>query len=457
MPLSLKKQKKNQIQRNNLDQNAVSIVRRLSRAGFTAYLVGGCVRDILLDRTPKDFDIATDASPRQIRKLFRNAFIIGRRFKLALIRFGNKHIEVSTFRRSPLPDDDADNDKIGALYVYKDNLFGTPEEDAKRRDFTVNALFYDINASKIIDYTGGMRDLEKKLLRSIGDPNVRFREDPVRMLRAVLLSARLGFTIHSESTKAITRYRSEINQASKPRLFEEIMRLFTYNKSEEAFRLLWSTKLMNELLPEVDSFINHTGKKKSVFWNYLCALDSVELEEDEPNSPINNTSLRLATLLAPLFLYEISRKDIQELKNAEEISENLVDTVIVHPYSSGSWRIPRQICKDTSVLLASLLFYRDENIRQERYYRRHWFNTALYMWKIHAMATDDKSASDLIQSWEDGYNSYSEKVKTKRQGKDHPTKKRRKSNLKSGREDVKGDDNNGEDNAKYSRRRRRRK
>lgn len=396
----------------DIDPDVVSVLRRLNKAGFIAYLVGGGVRDLLLGRTPKDFDIATSASPNQIRNLFRNSFLIGRRFRLALIRFGNKQIETATFRRSPEPDEveGPDADAPGALYQEADNLFGTPEEDAKRRDFTVNALFYDVTSSKIIDYTGGLRDLSKKVLRSIGDPNIRFREDPVRMLRAVRLSARLDFTVHSDSAKAITRHCSEIMQASKPRLFEEIGRLFTYSKSEEAFRRLWDTKLMHELLPQIDEFINTTGKKKSVQWSYFAALDATSgsLDTEDRRSPyyIQETALRIAVMLVPMFIERCRVATEKGRVNAAQIAEDLLSEVLVGPFSSGSWRIPRMMCQDTVNILESLSYYRSQNIRRSRYFRQPWFYTAMTFWRLCAEASDNRIAVPVIESWEAAYEEF---------------------------------------------------
>ena len=177
------------LSRKNIDPDALKVLYRLKNNGFVAYLVGGGVRDLLLERQPKDFDIGTSAHPQQVRKLFRNCFIVGRRFRLAHVRFGRKVIEVSTFRKAAEPEG-------GDTLIHRDNTFGTPEEDAFRRDFTVNALFYDIANFSVIDWVRGIEDLIDRVIRTIGDPAVRFREDPVRMLRAVALAARLDFTIH---------------------------------------------------------------------------------------------------------------------------------------------------------------------------------------------------------------------------------------------------------------------
>src|SRR6187455_1881342 len=192
------------ISRKLIDADALKVLYRLHQSNYVAYLVGGSVRDLLLGRRPKDFDIGTSAHPYQIKKLFRNCWIIGRRFRLAHVRFGTKTIEVATFRRpvsqeelaaadEPQPETAmrTEGDESPDRLVHRDNTFGTPEEDAFRRDFTINALFYDIATFSIIDYVGGLKDLEHRVIRSIGDPGVRFLEDPVRMLRAVVFAARL--------------------------------------------------------------------------------------------------------------------------------------------------------------------------------------------------------------------------------------------------------------------------
>src|SRR6267142_762866 len=200
------------ISRRDIDSDALKVLYRLRQADYVAYLVGGSVRDLLLGRKPKDFDIGTSAHPYQVKKLFRNCWIIGRRFRLAHVKFGAKVVEVATFRRQvaageevvqdgvPAPDP---NTPEGEHLIHHDNTFGTPEEDAFRRDFTINALAYDIASFSIIDYVGGLEDLRAGLVRSIGDPETRIREDPVRMLRALALAARLDFAVDAPVRDAI--------------------------------------------------------------------------------------------------------------------------------------------------------------------------------------------------------------------------------------------------------------
>src|SRR5262245_110110 len=207
------------ISRKQIDPDALKVLYRLSGAGHKGYLVGGSVRDLLLGRVPKDFDVGTDAPPGAIRRLFRNCRLIGRRFRLAHILFpGGKVIEVATFRRRPEPLDP----NAPELLMTEDNTFGTARQDALRRDFTINGLFYDIADFSILDYVGGLDDLEAGLIRTIGDPDVRFREDPVRMLRAVEFASRLGFAMTPDVYEAILAHRREIRKSAPPRVTEEI-------------------------------------------------------------------------------------------------------------------------------------------------------------------------------------------------------------------------------------------
>ena len=296
---------------------------RLNRNGHKAYLVGGGVRDILLGRKPKDFDVSTDAEPKQIKKLFRNCFLVGRRFRLAHIRFGyHKIIETSTFRRQPAPLADP-SDPNACIMSKDDNEFGTPAEDARRRDFTINGLFYDLKDFSIIDHVGGLPDLKKGMIRSIGDPNLRFREDPVRMLRAVRFASRLGFRIESATRRAILKHHREIEKAAPPRLLEEIYRLFAFHAGEPAFFLLWQTKLMSVLFPEVDAYVRKNGKDNAPIWRFLAALDSGEHWRGD---------LTPALMFAALLCDPIQKR-AEELKMLDdhaafaELVENLIEPI----------------------------------------------------------------------------------------------------------------------------------
>jgi poly(A) polymerase len=283
------------IPKSQIDPDVVKILHRLTRFGHTAYIVGGGVRDLLLHRTPKDFDVGTSALPRDIKKLFRNCRIIGRRFRLAHIFFREKIIEVATFRANVSGDETAGE---GDLLIRSDNIFGNPETDALRRDFTINALFYDVDAGNVIDYVGGLSDLDAGLLRTIGDPDIRLREDPIRILRAVRLAGRLDFEIDEATLRAIRTHRDEINKAAVPRILEDLLRMLRGSGAERAFRLMQETGVLEIVLPELQVALRRTpgrragsGDREEVFWKALHAIDLATNRGTEFSNP---------TLLAPL-------------------------------------------------------------------------------------------------------------------------------------------------------------
>jgi poly(A) polymerase len=296
------------ISRRDIDPDALKVLYRLQQFNYTAYLVGGSVRDLLLERRPKDFDVGTAAHPYQIKKLFRNCWIIGRRFRLAHVKFGNKAIEVATFRRNILPGTEnepatteppaaGDVESPADLLIRHDNTFGTPEEDAFRRDFTINALFYDIATFAIIDYVGGLQDLRDRLIRSIGDPRQRFQEDPVRMLRAVAFAARLGFRLDPPIVAAIREHRGLIADASPARLIEEYYQVLRSGAAEKTFRLLAEHGLLETITPEI-----HKGAAEAeALWQALTDLDHYRQRFDSIPEQLTNPVL-LGTLLIPLGL-----------------------------------------------------------------------------------------------------------------------------------------------------------
>ena len=263
---------------------------RLHRQGFEAYLVGGCVRDLLLGRTPKDFDVATAAHPRQIKRLFHNGRIIGRRFKLVHVAYGNHIIETATFRRQPEGRNGSDNED---LLIVEDNVFGDAEEDARRRDFTINALFLDPVEGCIIDYVGGLADLEDGLLRAIGDPLVRMAEDPVRILRAIKFATRLGFRIEDETWEAMCTLAPELERSAKPRVLEEILRLLRSGTSLGAFRMLRACGALKVILPSVEAYLGPRDDpdpaahdRADSYWRLLEALDADVHAGNVPTTPV---------------------------------------------------------------------------------------------------------------------------------------------------------------------------
>jgi poly(A) polymerase len=259
------------ISRKQISAAALKVLYGLKDAGYTAYLAGGGVRDLLLGRTPKDFDVATNATPEEVRKVFRNCRLIGRRFRLAHVYFHNEIIEVSTFRAPTPPADEISTEDANTFLakdglVLRDNLFGTPEEDARRRDFTVNALFYNIADFSIIDYVHGRDDLSTRLLRVIGDPTQRFTEDPVRILRAIRFAAALGFEIEPAAREAIRLHAARLEDCSSSRLYEEIQKLLSCGKAERVFELCCELHVFEHLFPELGAWLNAPDGEGKSHW-----------------------------------------------------------------------------------------------------------------------------------------------------------------------------------------------
>ena len=291
------------LDRSRIDADADRVVRRLARHGYKAYLVGGCVRDLLVGRRPKDFDVATSATPNEVKALFRNCRIIGRRFRLAHVFFGPKIIETSTFRANPRDDDDSD---APDLLIRRDNVFGTEEEDAVRRDFTINGLFYDVEKEEVIDHVEGLADLEAKLVRTIGDPDVRFREDPVRMLRAIKFAARLDFTIEPDTYAALLRQRLEIRKCAAPRVVEEVYRLLRGGAARRSIELLAETGLLEILAPHLAALYEGPVQEANPDEDEETegSLDDEELAwhqvwADDRSSRVRRVPLRLSFLTDP--------------------------------------------------------------------------------------------------------------------------------------------------------------
>ncbi|PWG62889.1 polynucleotide adenylyltransferase PcnB [Spiribacter halobius] len=280
------------ISRASISDNALKVLYRLKNAGYGAYLVGGGVRDLSLGREPKDFDVATDATPEEVNDLFRNCRLIGRRFRLAHVHFGREIIEVATFRAlqgPPDPDEEPDDDDARLMEdgrILRDNAYGTIEEDALRRDFTVNALYYNIADFSVVDYVGGMADLEQGTLRLIGDPEVRYREDPVRMLRAVRFAAKLGFRIHPESAEPIPRLAGLLADIPAARLFEEVLKLFLGGQGAQTFELLRQHGLFRHLFPATDTALDDDehGELLGFVARALANTDQ-RINEDRPVTP----------------------------------------------------------------------------------------------------------------------------------------------------------------------------
>src|SRR5438045_277046 len=277
-----------------LDSDAVKVVRRLKKADFTAYLVGGCVRDLLLGMHPKDFDVATSAHPNQVKATFRNSRLIGRRFRLAHVYYkGGKVIEVSTFRANPL---DELTDLPQDLLIRHDNVFGDEEEDARRRDFTINGLFYEVDEGRVVDHVGGKADLRARLVRTIGDPDVRMREDPLRILRAIRFAAKCELSVEARTYAAMKTHVAEIPRCAPPRVLEEVLKLLRSGASRRSFELLRDVGALRVLLPPVAEHLERSGPEAAE--RHLRALDALDAHVRVGEIP--SDAVLLAALLAPL-------------------------------------------------------------------------------------------------------------------------------------------------------------
>lgn len=282
------------VSRASISRQALKVLYRLKDAGYQAFMVGGGVRDLLLGREPKDFDVATDASPEQVRQLFRNCRLIGRRFRLAHVHFGQDYIEVATFRAGAdeAEEPDADHERDDGGRILRDNVYGTIDQDVWRRDFTANALYYNIADFSIWDYTGGVQDVRDGVLRLIGDPETRYREDPVRMLRAVRFAAKLGFRL-DEASEAPVRELAELVASVPPaRLFDEVLKLFHSGHAAASFDLLQHYHLFRELFPGSDRVL---GEAQAADFRMLIQL------------ALNNTDRRIQDGLpvTPTFLFAV--------------------------------------------------------------------------------------------------------------------------------------------------------
>jgi poly(A) polymerase len=285
---------------SRIDPDVQKVVRRLVRHGHEAYLVGGCVRDLLLDRRPKDFDVATSARPEQVRELFRNSRIIGRRFRLVHVLFqGGKVIEVATFRKNPKEELDEPVAASDELLIRSDNVFGEAGEDAQRRDFTINALFYDLERRQILDWVGGMEDVRRRVVHTIGDPETRFREDPVRILRAVKFAGRLDLGITPDVYDAIVYCRESLALAARPRLSEEILRLLRGGQARRTIYLAWETGVLDVLLPELAGLLYDDGEEHGPGHRVFRLLDHIDRRTAE-QGPLDDTVLWTLLLLEPL-------------------------------------------------------------------------------------------------------------------------------------------------------------
>ena len=323
-PVTLHRSEHN-ISRAQISEHALKVLYRLKDAGYDSYLVGGCVRDLMLGREPKDFDVVTNATPEQVKGVFRNARLIGRRFRLAHVQFGRDIIEVATYRanpQAPIVEEDEEDENAGRL--LRDNVFGTQIEDAVRRDFTVNSLYYDIRDFSVLDYVGGVKDLKQGILRMIGDPVTRYREDPVRMLRVIRFAAKLGFRIDPATAAPIRESGRLLLEVPPARLFEEVLKLFQGGYALETFELLRQYGLFRYLFPLTEDSLAH---EEHHFPRLLVpeALANTD-ERIAADKPVNPAFLFAAFLWAPVRL-EMQRLEAKGTKPHESL-QHAADNVL---------------------------------------------------------------------------------------------------------------------------------
>jgi poly(A) polymerase len=354
------------ISRKDIDPDTLRVLYKLKDAGYESYLVGGAVRDLLMGRRPKDFDIATDARPNDLRRLFRNSRVVGKRFKLVHVFFGQKNVEVATLRSAATA-----TGGEGDLYIDDDNQWGDLESDAFRRDFTINALFYDIRDFAVIDYTGGVQDLEDRLVATIGDPRVRFQEDPVRMLRALKFAARFGYDIEAETDAALRELSGEILKASRFRVTEEIFRILTQANRETGLRLLHRYGLLAVLYPEWLEVLGEDGFEQVC--DYFSAVDRAAAEDRH---------YPLEILAAGLFLPLLGSVDL------EKDHFNRVAARVTGEVRTLGLRmdLPKRLVNNVAELLRGqlyLLFFHHLSKRVRRFVESDWFDAA---WRVHELA-----------------------------------------------------------------------
>ncbi|MEE4073367.1 polynucleotide adenylyltransferase PcnB [Pseudomonas viridiflava] len=295
------------LQRGQFSRYAVNIVERLQNAGYQAYLVGGCVRDMMLNITPKDFDVATSATPEQVRAEFRNARIIGRRFKLVHIHFGREIIEVATFRANHPQDDEEEDSNQSSRNesgrILRDNVYGTLEEDAQRRDFTINALYYDPVTERVLDYANGVHDIRNRLIRLIGDPEQRYKEDPVRMLRAVRFAAKLDFGIEKHSALPIRPLAAMLRDIPSARLFEEVLKLFLSGHAASTFEMLVDLELFEPLFPASSKALEYNPTYTHTLISNALINTDLRIKQNKPVTP----AFLFAALLWPALPAKVLR------------------------------------------------------------------------------------------------------------------------------------------------------
>lgn len=364
-----------ELNHNLIDRDALEVIHRLKQAGYEAFLVGGGIRDLLTGHKPKDFDISTSARPEEIKEIFnRQCILIGKRFRLAHIRFGNKILEVATFRSGENTD----------LLITRDNTWGSPEEDAMRRDFTINGLFYDPETNQVIDYVGGWEDIHNRVLKSIGDPIVRFKQDPVRMIRLLKFKARFNFHIHESCQKALDSCKEEIVKSAPARILEEILRMLESGYSEYFFKLLYESSLLELLFPCISYFIE--GPHGHEIYSFLQNADIVNLERSY--RPLDRNVL-CACLLFPILEQELKIQFINKgitphISDILLLSGGLIKAFVTSSFS----HFPKKMSSTIGYILATQFRFTPFSGKvhhKPKLYHHKEFPLALQLFKLRAM------------------------------------------------------------------------
>lgn len=380
---------------DRLDRDAQRVVTRLQKAGFEAYFVGGCVRDLLIGKAPKDFDVATDARPAEIRRLFRNCRIIGRRFKLAHVFYGDHIIETATFRAEPR-DQPGDDDE---LLIVDDNEYGTAESDARRRDFTVNALFLDPTTHEIHDFVDGLADLEQRTLRTIGEPLVRFAEDPVRILRAIKFSARLDLEIDDPTWDAMCDLAGDLEKAAPPRVLEEILRLCRSGASVAAFQMMRDVGALAVLVPQLEEYLgpeDDIPERAEPFWDLLAALDGLE----RAHRGAEPTAALLIALLFALPFELALEEEMDGEGSADARTRATVAWEVLQPLSDATRLSRKDFARARRVLVAQQNFTAPpERFSELLFARSEEFDEAFQLFALRSQARG--AGSDIVEAWEE--------------------------------------------------------
>ncbi len=335
------------ISRKDLDPDVLKVLYRLHHHGFLGYLVGGCVRDLLLGKAPKDFDVATDAHPQQIRELFRNSRLIGRRFRLAHVYFkGGKFIEVSTFRRrSEFDEEDT------PPHPQSDNTFGTPAEDASRRDLTINGIFYNIADFSLVDYVGGLEDLRQGIIRCIGDPEEKFLQDPVRMIRVIRHAARTGFTIEEKTYRSMVRHIKSVRLCSPARVRDEFLRELREGAFYESLRLMIETGMLPTLFPSFQPLLDD-GTQGEQLLKIAGELEAFRLRDNHLSD-----EFVLSLFLSPLIPYYCPMDEFPPGRRGQNLFQEKIHHWVLDIL--GPLQFPRQVKERVSHLLSSQRIFRD--------------------------------------------------------------------------------------------------